>query len=574
MTWLNSIYDLQYYNMSPGIPCFCEILYYPSDLTLQGSFPTGSGNYTLVIETYSADGLTLYETATPNFAQYFAVNPVTNQHFFTAQLKSYTTAMCTYACYILRAVVTDNTTGNTVFDKYTERYCQSTCCDLARDIDFEQGDVTVGGGIAEFAQDPILTVGATDTSGIPAISVKATECGDPLITLRTRFTCYDYFDGNYYGTPSNVLSGTAFDYYKVTNMRGRIVKRPRSIERTYSYNCRLQRVESQRVYLFEAYEYFPAWKADEIESQLHSNEIYVDDVRYEFQGGAPFTMASECKDIFRLKTTLTDCIQRQVFGCNPDCNPTNFDGAQGMFIVPSAYEGGEIYDENKALIAEDYEGFLAYLRNMDGVTAVDELATSPLSCDVYGAVSITSFGYVPGSFYYDSPVPANRMYQLSLDAIEDICPTYGTMCVAPVIGAYYVEEQVCTAPVIGSYYVEEDNSEIVVIEGNGEWTIEGTSSASVNNGVVSMNLESRNNFMSWDASSPSSPVYINGDIIAVVSANGRPENPVTLNSVNSELTDENVMTIETNGFIRYFGYATEALPGSVIVELNNIFYNV
>lgn len=571
MVWLDSVSQLQYYNMPVGGLCYCDILVYPSDLMLQGAFTKGSGNYSIVFQTYSANGLIAYETSTANFAYYFALNPVTQQHFFNAQLKSFTSAMCQYACYILRVTVTDTSSGNVVFDKYTERYCQSSCCDLARDISVVQ---------TEISDNPEPAIGG-DTAQAPTVptfsqNTKETECGDPLITLRTRFTCYDYFDGYYWGTPTNVLSGSAdFTFEIITNMRGKLAKRPRSIERTYSFNCRLQRVESKRVYLFEAYEYFPAWKADEIELQLHSNLIYVDDAQYEYSSNTPFTMASECLDIFRLKTTLEDCTQRQVFGCNPDCDTTNFDGAAKMFVVPSGYTGdGYFYDENKQLIAQSYEELLDYYRNTDGAYGVNEIATSPLSCETYGAFSVLSYGYVPNSFYYDAPVASNRVFGIILDSADDICPTYGVTCASPVITEYYVEEQVCTAPVITEYYVEEDMSEVITITGYGDWVDDGTTEGTLSSGYATITIGVGNSFYVEDPASPSAPVYINGDIIAVIGGNGRPTNNQTFTSNNSVLTGDNILVIESSGFVRYFGEATDATPTESTIIITNLTYYV
>lgn len=573
MVWLDSIADLQYYHAKAGIPCYCEILIYPGDMMLQGAFPKGSGSYTLTIETFSADGLTSYETSTANFSYYFALNPVTNQHFFNAQLNSFTGAMCTYACYVMKVQVTDTVTGLAVFTKWTERYCQSSCCDIARDITFSQEDDGIGTDVrVAFDED-----GTSAPPTVPPVAAGGnfTECGEPLITLRTQFTCYDYFDGYYWATPSTVLSGSAsFSFQIVTNMRGKLVKRPRAIERTYSYNCRLQKVESKRVYLFEAYEYFPAWKADEIELQLHSNQIYVDDVQYEYSSNTPFSMASECLDIFRLKTTLEDCIQRQVLGCNPDCETTNFDGAAKMFVLPSGYQGGYFYDENKNLIAEDYEGLLDYYRNTDGAYGVNEIATSPLSCETYGAFSVLSYGYVPNTFYYDAPVASNRVFATILESVEDICPTYGVTCASPVITYNWVEEQVCAAPEIGDYYVEEDTSEVITITGFGDWSDDGTTEGSLEAGYATITIGVGNPFYVEDPSSPDAPIYINGDIIALIGGNGRPANNQTFTSSNSVLTDDNVLTIDTNGFVRYFGEATTATPTEATINIIGLTYYI
>lgn len=568
MVWLNSISELQYYNQPIDIPCYCSTLIYANDMTLQGSFPASSGSYTLVMQTLSADGLTTYETSTANFGYYFGVNPITAEHFFNARLNAFTSIMCTYACYIIHATVTDNITGVIVFDKYTERYCQASCCDIARDITFAQDGIDGGVGVAD---NPTTATGVAPV--LPPSLSKVSECGDPIITLRTAFTCYDYFDGYYYAIPNTVLSGDAtFSYQRITNMRGKIAKRPRSIERTYSFNCRLQRVESQRVYVFEGYEYFPAWAADEIESQLHSNVIYVDDVQYQFNGGTPFSMASDCKDVFRLKTELADCVQRQVFGCNTDCVTTNFDGAARIYIVPSAYQDGYFYSEDRQLIAQNYDELLDYFRGLDGAVSVAEVATSPLSCEVFGAFTITGYGYIPSSFYYDYPINSNRVFGTVLDSVDEICPTYGVTCASPVTGAYYVEEQICAAPVTGSYYVEDDNSDVINITGYGDWSNDGTSGGTVDSGVATITIGVGNPFLIANPDSPAAPVFVNGDIIAVIGSNGRPDITLYFDSDNSILPEDVSVSIEPNGFVRYYGEATDTATDQAIITIENLVY--
>lgn len=568
MIWLDNISELQYYNHSPLVPCYCAILYHANDLILQGSFNPGSSSYTLVVETYTADGLTMLETSTTNFQYYFFLNPLTQQHVFNARLSSFTAQMCVYACWILRVRVFDGST--VIFDKWTERYCQASCCDTARNITFSDLTTASVPLIEALAIQPNFT-DAAEVPTVPA-SGKFTECGEPLITLRSIHPCMD-MDGNYYPTPDTTLSGSAsFGYQKLVNMRGRIVKRPRNIERTYSYNCRLQRVESQRVYLFEGYEYFPAWASDEIETMLSATEIYVDNIRYEYNTGTPFSMASECKDVFRLKTTLSDCIQRQVLGCDPNCAPSNFDGAAKMYVIPSEYQGGYFYDENKALIAQDYDELLNYFRNLDGAYGVDEIATSPLSCETFGAFSLSTYGYVPGSFYYDMPINGNRIYAVRLDSVDEICPTYGQTCVAPVITFNWVEEQVCADPVITFYYVEDDMSETITITGHGDWSNDGTSEGTVVSGFATITIGVGNPF--YVPGSPAEPVFVNGEIIAVLSVQGRPANSVFLDSSNSILPDDVAVSIESNGFVRYYGEATILEEDQARIVITNLTYNL
>jgi hypothetical protein len=566
MIWIDNILQLQYYNQPKDVPCYCDIIIFPYDLTLQGSFAAGGGSYSIAIDVLSANGLTMYENATSYFDYYFAVNPVTGQHFFNARLKAFAPSMCTHACYILHVTVARS--GNVVFDKYTERYCQSSCCDLARDINIAQDSIITGGGGGP------LSDGTTTTA-----NPKQSECGDPLITLTTRFDCYDKFSGAYYGTPSDVLSGSAnFSYYKFTNMRGRIVKRPREITREYSYNCRLQKVESKHVFLLQGYEYFPQWKMDEIETQLHSTEIYVEGIRYEYAGGTPFTQLHNCREVFKLETELESCTIRQMFGCGEPCGQaTNFDGSMQAFVIPAAYQGGAFYNESKMKVADDYDQLLLYFRGLDGMAALNDIDVSGLDCDVYKAFGITGAGYLPGSLYYDAPVAANRVFAVRLAGEEEICLQFAPLCARPVIvpGDIVVEDQPCIVPEPGTPVVAAMTATEVNVNGYGSWAVQpaGTE-VHVADSIVTLNLLVANSTITEDPDHPGDPVYIAGHFIAVLGGAARPAADVVLNSSNSALTGDTLLRIDTHGLVQYVGNSTLADATHIEIQLTNITYTL
>lgn len=572
MIWIDSISQLQYYNQPKGVPCYCEIVVYPSDMTLQGVFNPNPGAYTMLVEVMSADGLTVYENATTYFEYYFFVNPITNLYSFNLRLKSFSPQMCVRACYILRVRVSNS--SGTIFDRYTERYCQSSCCDLARDIRILQDGTDITTPIVLSDPATALLV-ATPVTEYP----KTTECGDRLITLTSRFECYDNFSGDYYATPDNVLQGTAsFTFYKFTNMRGKIVPRPMSISREYSYNCRLQKVQSQAVYALQGFEYFPAWKMREIEGQLHANEIYVDSVRYEYNGGEPFTQPTTCLEIFRLNTELSDCTIRQIFGCPQPCiTPTNFDGAQAMFVVPANYTGGYFYNENGVVIG-DYDDLLNYYRGLDGATALNEINVgSPLACYnlIYGAFSVNSYGYIPSSFYYDSVSQQNRVYSQVVADIDDICNPLNAICDSPVLGDIIVEDQTCDAPVLGDIIIEDMAGEDVNIDGQGNWDIVTENTfVKVYNGYVTMDLDVRNLTIFENPDDPGENFYIAAQIVALLGVTGRPQYDITFNSDNSGLTEGTSLTIKSNGQIIYSGDTTNVSDTHIEVIVNNINYNI
>jgi hypothetical protein len=513
----------------------------------------------------------VYEKATSYFEYYFAVNQFTGQHFFNARLKAFAPSMCTHACYILHAKVMDGST--VVFDKYTERYCQSSCCDLARDIDIRQDGILIGG---------MVTGGegtTTETATTTPVNPKLTECGDALITLRTKFDCFDKFTGTYYGKPKGVLSGSAsFTYQVITNMRGRIVRRPREVKREYSYNCRLQRVESTATYQLEGFEYFPPWKMQEIEAQLHATEIYVEDIRYEYAGDTPFAQIHNCVEIFKLATTLNDCPIRQVFGCSNDCEPEeNFDGAQKMFVIPDGYEGQGFYNESKQLIASNYDELLNYFRNLNGMTAVNDINIASLDCTVYKAFSLSGAAYVPTSFYHDNPTAGNRVYGTVLPSLQDICAQFGNTCVKPAINTDLIVMtiQVCAAPALGDAAIAAMAGDDIPFNGYGDWSItEPETNASVYNNQVTMNLHVSNALLPENPAEPGEPVLVNGHILAVIGAYGRPTDFVVLSESNSNMPAGSVLYIDNSGLIRYYGFSTTSDSGGSTIELDNLTYNV
>lgn len=584
MTWLNSIYDLQYYKQPKGLPCYCELIVFPSDMYLQGLLYGGNGNYTLKLYVYSADGVAQYEDATSYFDYYFGKMPG-GQHYFNARLRAYSPAMCAHDCYIIRAQVTSDNglTSQVIFDKYTERYCQNDCCDTARNISFEQTGFSpdiIGGDPADpTTADP---TGIGIPSDLPA-SLPTGMCGEPLIRLISKFDCIDNFTGEFFGSPDTIFGGmgTPFEYRKVTTLRGRIVRRPREITRELSYNCRLQRSESTAQYLLEGYEYFPPWKMYEIEGQMHANHIYVDDFNtikeYQFAGGATFSQVNKCFELFKLQTALEDCTQRQIFGCGTGCDDaTNPDGSQLIFAIPATYRGGAFYDEQKQLVANDYDGLLVYFRSKNSVTDVQDVDTSGMSCTVYKVFSVTAGGYIPGSFYYDERTASHRVFGTVVSDIDELCAEVVPQCSQPEQGVFAVEEVICAVPVSGSLSTETITTETVTVNGYGDWVKDsGATGAEVYYNEVRLDIKVDNSEITEDPENPGAPISILNDIIGVVGSGARPAAIAVLDSVNnSTLPVGAVLTIDTNGIIRYTGDVTDSDSSGVTIELTNILYNI
>ena len=551
MIWISNIYDLQYYKQKYKVPCYCEFLVYPQDLQLQSHIATSSST-SMTISVYTSDGTTNLGDVTSYFEYYFAINPVTGQRFFNARLKSFAGLMCANPCFILRVQAAD------VFDKYTERYCQASCCDRPRDISISQDGLKQSDTFISALPD-------RDIPPIPIASLlpQTTNCNEPIIRLVSWFDCYDNFTGEYYGDSG----GWAFR--KISNFKGKFVKRPRNIERQISYNCRVQRSESYNTWALIGFEFFPAWKMRDIENQLHANHIQVTDFVMQqmdmvYAGGTPFTLINECIEMFRLNVTLQECTQRQIFGCNEPCNNNG-----SLFALPDDYVyGNGIYDENGLLIARSYEDLLLWFRNQDQITQVIDLtgqysspATSPLDCFPQGAFYVQGNGLIPTFFYYNSKTPGNKVYGIPGIDPELLCT--GNDCAIPEIGNITFEDGGCAIPDIGDYYIEEYAAIDIEINDTGDWLQNDTdTNASLLNNSVTFRLNTENRLLTGDEN-----IIFGGERIGIMPVTARPQFIRTI-----EITSDTYVIVDTAGNIYYYGVGiTTATETTIIIPYVNYY---
>lgn len=568
MKWFDSISQLEFYNPTPDGLCYCDSLIQPNDMQLQGLLFNGAAPYTVTLYLYSADGLTQYADATAYFEVYTA-KATNGQDYFNARLKSYHPSMCLYKCFIIRGVVTSG--GLTIFDKWTERYCQTDCCDTVSGVTYSQdGIVTSGGG--------------TGTTPIPTNQPLLSACGDPLIRIISRFECIDQFTGEVYGNPAQVFSGAAdWNYTKITTTTGRIVPRPRDIIREWSYNCRLQRTESQPTYLLEAYEMFPAWKMLEIEGQLHANKLWIDDYinqkEYIFSGGTPFAKvdgALDCTELFKLQTNLYECTQRQIFGCTTICESTS----NGFLIIPASYNDGGFYDENGLLIATVLDGdeaspyavgLVQWLRSQDGITDVTVINITGYSCEdyTYAIVQIQGTGYIPTFIYIDNPSTANRLYTIVTNDTDVLCGYIGeTPCARPAIDIT-ISSMVCETPVL-VITVEEITPTTLIVSDAGDW-VQTSSLAEVYGNQVTLSLDTVNSSI---IAGVGETFILGQSLVGSISVLGRPTDEIALNSENSPLTGDIVVVIRPTGEILVSGTFIIAVEDELTLDFDNLTYTV
>lgn len=610
MIWVNRIADLDYYNTTPGAPCYCEFLVYPGDLVLQAQYPTPAFGEAIIISVLSPDGLQVYESNANAYFEvyYFTIGSI---RYCNIRLKTYSPAMCSNKCWILHVQI-ENGTKIISFDKYTNKYCQASCCDIPRGV-----SLTPSGVVGQELIKP----------SIPVLPI--TECGKPLIRITANFDCYDNQLGDYYGIPS----GQTWGFSKTTNIAGLYRRRPREITRNISYNCRLQRSESfapYRLYSQYAEGTFPAWKMNELEAMFHGLWVdvtnFVTAHRFQFDGGVIAKPIGEavCWDMFQLDTTLRTCFIRQTFGCDKDCAT----GSQSLaFLIPLGYNGGNFYTENRQAVG-DYDALLDWFRAQNGVTSVEDSGDYD---NVYGAFVVTGTGYIPTQLYYNNINPRNRVFGVP----NPVSPSVG--CAQPQIGEIIVVPYACATPVIGSIDILSVDTVIAAINSTEDWTVDPVNSdvtmsptygrmriKSRTTGITSSDespaqwidvtvAESGDHFNVYNPSqrakvvvfgsqaygsseftqddgstlvimddlefvegdevtvginTGASTVYLNGAHIGIISIPGRPIAPQQV------IGDGYLINIDTNGNIFYYGEPTTATDTYVEVELTDIYYNL
>ena len=296
-----------------------------------------------------------------------------------------------------------------------------------------------------------------------------------------------------------------------------------------------------------------------------------------------FEQVHDCFEVFKLNTILNGCIVRQVFGCDTRCTPQlNYDGSNMLFILPEGYQPGSespfivadfFYNEAGVLVAYTYDEFLDYMRNLDGISAVDDIDISGIDCTPYAAFSITGSGYIPTSFYYGVVQQSNRVFGVVISDIDEICNYVPVTCDKPVFGTIDVEEDDCDSPAFGTIEIEDMSVDLVTITGFGDWTDpEGDSTANIYNYLVTFSLSVFNETLP-NVDSPPQVITIHGDIIGVIGAEARPTTNVALDSTNSNMPADTAIVIEPTGIIRYTGEPTLSDGTGSYITLTDISYN-
>ncbi len=541
MRFVNSITDLGYYTHNAPIPCYCEILLNAGDLMLQAPFVSNLNNgLVTAVELYSADGLTYYGDVTNYFSVYYFVQG--GVRYFNLTLNSFAPAMCANKCWILNVIVVGNVNGNFVvlFNKFTDRYCQVDCCQVTSDVTVTQNGFQV--------QAPTTPDSVVD------------DCGNEYIVIKSVFTCFSLELQQFFGIPPNVIQGTASFGYSITlNLRGRIVERPRTINRTISYNCELQRTETFIPYLLEQTEIplLPSWKMKEVEAMFTADHLYVNDKEYQFSGGEIFVQLNKCWELFKLIATLQSCTIRQTYGCQVPCTSDQ----SLSFLIPANYNGTGFYDENRQRIADTFDQLLLWYTGQPNVTFVTD--TSGDYENTTYSFTVQFDGFLSSSFYAGGTYPANRIFGTTTPNAPII------VCQMPDLGTPVIMSMSCQDPDLGTPVVIDIADTVYTISDSGNWIQTADSKVSIDSfGNARLEINVNNSTVGVDGE-----IVNISQIIGLISYAGRPTLPVNFtNSDSSDIPVGNSMLINPDGTILYTGTLTVGTSDILNITINNIFY--
>lgn len=348
-----------------------------------------------------------------------------------------------------------------------------------------------------------------------SISRPVNSCGKMLMKLEAYSGCdEDNFTDNYYGAGKIISSNPGFSgsitFTKTTNLYVSISRIPRKIERTVSFFCQTQKVRSSRTWDIQGMEMYPTWKMDEIEDMLQAESIVADGLLMIYRGGdAAFSqIVNGCTGRFRLRFSLENCPVQQIYGCDDNCviKDKYINITDGLFSTNLTM--GAFYDSNKRKIASSYDGFKLWLRNQDGVTGVEEVDNSSLTCSSFKLLKVYGDYNILGAYYVVDTNPNNKIYIREVDDINDLCNGQNNeLCAAPILGTPELYALTCNTVIYGTPELSYMGRECSILPGNG-W-VQGLGNTNIIAGIDSteINLSLTNNSFIGKASSQENLIF-------------------------------------------------------------------
>lgn len=287
-----------------------------------------------------------------------------------------------------------------------------------------------------------------------------------VIRIESYSSCYD-------NMTQQLFSG-ANGFKKILNLRGYIRAIPREIERTISFNCKTQKVRSATQYLIQSSDAFPEWKMREIEDNFSLETIVIDGYKIIHRGGSLFEKINNtCPFLYRFSATVEECPRQQIHGCESDCSTSK----DNVFIIPDKQIRPVYFNSQGQQIASSFSQLLDWYRVQTGVTVAEEISVQ-IDCLYYKVFRVRGTGIIPSVFYYDAPLPNNKVsaYVIDLenDDVNRICNgVNNNLCGLLMIDTPTVYEIECGDLTIGTptVFIIGQNCDVEAV---GNWTESGT----------------------------------------------------------------------------------------------------
>lgn len=563
MIWVSKIKDLQYYHNTPGEYCYCDLVLFPTDITLQAKISKVTSASTCEIHQYTPDGLTDLGDITPSF-EWHTTSDGLGGYYWTAKMV-YINPACANKCFILRVIVKEGAT--IIWDKFTEQYCIESCCIPVSRVNYQQGSF----------QKIVLNGDVFESYGYVV-----NACGRQAVAIIGYGGCLNRSNGYFYGTGTKISGNApAWGYYHASNMYATSQTLPREIERTISRNCNTQEVSRTQKFKIQGQEFLPLWKVKDLEDCFSSEKIIVvtdsipqlRDVILDTT--TPFSLASrrnidQKRDRYKMEFEVRECRQWQMMGCGESC--ATVENMTYAFVLPVT---DSYYNEGGNQIGVSIEDVQIWLRSQDNTTDASIIYTSPVS-STYGVVTVSGTGYLPSAIYSGGTAYANKVNAIPITQVDT---DYGSLipvvpCSTPTIGAISSVNIVCDAITIGtisSETIDEDTYQLIQYA---NWVM--------NPGDVVVRMGGTAKIPRIDIFNTAYPIgspavfpNLSGEIIAVLPYNCRPRSAQYLDSNNNPSIPSGAnIVLDPNGYIYYSGQVTNADSTRSEIYLTEINYNL
>lgn len=445
MILVNSVSELQQYNLGQREDLYFEPIVLATDIFFQGYLPKQVQNlYSFEAHLMSYQGDEFIADITADFDALFAVS-IYGKNYFNLRLKHFSPQFDGHSLFLIK--ITVKNAGFTVFSKLTEPYqrldtenrCYAVIDDFAMMIINKAGWIKVnnvqfanGQGLQESGYDldyidgnyylyvpcnDVVQIGYCYKDEDVIVNVPLTTtvtvkdgCQAPHVRLESTYNCEDDITGYYYGDPKSLLGYNAnmptLRYRKTIYIPGEVEMVPTEIKKSVNFFGKPQRVEYVRKYALNGLHVFPKWKALEIEAMFSGRRIFINGLEYIFKGGTIFEKDSVMlSNSWKLKTQLEDFPKVNDFSCLDDCSDFCY-----YFVIPGGTKDQLYYGEEKQIIAHTYQELIDYFTSMLDVTSVADFKTNTLSCEPAAVLKIDTFGTVPSFIYYGLPLPEYKVF--------------------------------------------------------------------------------------------------------------------------------------------------------------------